>query len=152
VCYKDEGNSNYGTSCILNISTGSIVAGSEVVFNSGSTYDTSVTKMTDDIAIVCYKDGGNSNYGTSCLLNVSTGYIVVGSEVVFNSGNTEYTSIAKMTDDIAIVCYKDVSNSDYGTSILLEIDYTAFIGKIGQLLETGTDGDSKDILIFKEYT
>ena len=75
-----------------------------------------------------------------------------GDEVVFNSGVTNYPSIAKMTDDLAIVCYQDYGNSGYGTSILLEIDYTAFIGKIGQLLETGTDGDSKDILIFKEYT
>ena len=74
-----------------------------------------------------------------------------GDEVVFNSGSTSYTSVIKMTDDIAIVCYRDSSNSNYGTSILLEIDYTAFTGKIGQLLETGTDGQSKDILIFKEY-
>jgi len=151
VTYTDSGNSYYGTSCILNISTGSIVAGSEVVFNSGSTSYTSITRMTDDIAIVCYQDNGNSNYGTSCILNISTGSIVAGSEVVFNSGETNYPSVTKMTDDIAIVCYRDDVNSYYGTSILLEIDYTAFIGKIGQLLETGVDGESKDILIFKEY-
>ena len=51
VTYRDNGNSSYGTSCILDISGSSITPGSPSVFESASTYYTSVAilKSTKEI-------------------------------------------------------------------------------------------------------
>ena len=63
-------------------------AGVAKIFNSGSTYYTSVTEMDDTHAIVAYCDGNNSNYGTACCLTLDNTTITAGTEVVFNSAVT----------------------------------------------------------------
>jgi len=69
VTYRDEPNSSNGTSCILDVSGTSITAGTPVVFEAATTLGTSVTALTPTKALVTYYDGGNSNYGTSCILD-----------------------------------------------------------------------------------
>jgi len=119
---------------------------SEVIENLelGETLTTGDIVMTDS-GLVYKSDVENIN-------KYEIDDLEAGSEVVFNSESTFYTSITRMTDDIAIVTYQDGGNSYYGTSCILDIDWIPFTGKIGQLLESGEAGESKDVLIFKDYS
>ena len=114
VSYRDSGNSGYGTSILGTVANGSITFGSEVVFNSGSTYETSSSRLTDTTFVVSYMDSGNSHYGTSILGIVSNGSITFGSEVVFNSVRTEQISTDRLDDGTFIVSYMDDGNDQYG--------------------------------------
>ena len=68
VTYRDSGNSYYGTACVLDISGSTITAGTPVVFESATATYISVTALSDTKAVVVYQDGGNSSYGTACVL------------------------------------------------------------------------------------
>ena len=94
VCYRDVGNSAYGTAIVGTVSGTSISFGSEVVFDSGNTpyISASVDPNNAGKFIVCYSDGGNSSLGTAIVGTISGTGISFGSEVVFNSGNTDFIS------------------------------------------------------------
>ena len=119
VTYRDGGNSNYGTSCVLSISGTTITAGTPVVFESASTAHISVAMLDSTKAIVTYTDNGNLDYGTSCVLSISGTTITAGTPAVFESANTSYTSVAMLDSTKAIVTYQDNGNSGYGTSCVL---------------------------------
>ncbi len=121
VTYQDGGNSNYGTACILDVSGSTITAGTTVVFESATTYQTSVTMLTSTKAVVVYQDDGNSDYGTACILDVSGSTITAGTPVVFESATTNHTSVAMLTSTKAIVTYQDAGNSNYGTACILDV-------------------------------
>ncbi len=107
VTYRDNGNSYYGTACILDVSGSTITAGTPAVFESANTTYTSVTMLTSTKAIVTYRDNGNSSYGTACILDVSGSTITAGTAVVFESAATSYISVAMLTSTKAIVTYQD---------------------------------------------
>ena len=91
--YQDVNNSGYGTAIVGTVSGSSISYGSPVVFNTANTTDTSVTfDSSSGKVVVTYRDHGNSNYGTAIVGTVSGNSISFGSEVVFASSYTEYTS------------------------------------------------------------
>jgi len=121
VSYRDNGNSNYGTACILDVSGSTITAGTAVVFESAGTNYISVTMLTSTKAIVAYQDAGNSSYGTACILDVSGSTITAGTAVVFESAGTNYISVTMLTSTKAIVTYRDTGNSDYGTACILDV-------------------------------
>ena len=70
----------------------SIPAGSEAVFNSGTSgyISASFDPNTAGQFVVCYSDGGNSGYGTACVGTISGTSISFGSEYVFNSANPNH--------------------------------------------------------------
>ncbi|RLD66514.1 MAG: hypothetical protein DRI84_04655 [Bacteroidetes bacterium] len=121
VCYRDTNSDGYGTACVLDINDSTITSGEKHVFNSGNTIHTSVIKLTDTKAIVCYRDGSNNNYGTVCVLDISGSTITTGNEYVFSNGYVSYPSIIGLTDTKAIACYQDGSNNTYGTVCFLDI-------------------------------
>ena len=92
VFYRDNGNSNFGTSCVGTVSGTSISFGTPVVFNSGdsreiaSCYDSSNSKV-----VVAFRDDGNSNFGAAIVGTVSGTSISFGSEVVFASATSSYS-------------------------------------------------------------
>jgi hypothetical protein len=88
VAYRDQGNSNYGTACVLTISGTSISLGTEVVFNSGNTQDTIATAFDPDrneVGIFWQSteinDAGYSNAGT-----------VSGTSISFPTGASPFTA------------------------------------------------------------
>lgn len=72
VTYRDEGNSGRGTSRIVTV-TGATIGGwgDESVFNTGSTYDSSVATLTPGKFIAAYRDSGNSSRGTAYVMRAS---------------------------------------------------------------------------------
>ena len=121
VTYRDIGNGNYGTACILDISGSTITPGTPVVFESASSYYISVAMLTSTKAIVIYSDGGNGDYGTTCILDISGSTITPGTPVVFESAGSYYISVAMLTSTEAVVTYADGGNGNYGTACILDI-------------------------------
>jgi hypothetical protein len=72
VTYTDDGNSYYGTACVLSISGTVITAGTPVVFESANTNYISVAMLESSKAIVTYRDDGNSSYGTARVLSTQS--------------------------------------------------------------------------------
>jgi hypothetical protein len=121
VSYDDSGNSHYGTSVIGTISNGDVITfGSEYVFNSAQTEYISSAMIDSTHVMISYRDVGNSGgYGTSIVGTINGTSITLGSEYVFNSANTSYTSSVMIDSTHAMVSYRDHGNSFYGTSCIL---------------------------------
>jgi len=116
ISYRDNGNSEYGTSIIGTISGTTITFGSEYVFNSSVTYNISTVRLDDTHFCVSYTDIGNSYYGTSRVGTVSGTTITWGSKYVFNSGDTNWVLTASLDDTHICVAYQDAGNLSYGTA------------------------------------
>jgi hypothetical protein len=126
VAYTDYGNSFYGTAIIGTVSnTNEIVYGDPYVFNSASTGKISVSYLDSTHFVVVYKDNGNSSYGTAIIGTVSnTDEITYGSEYVFNSGSTDFTSVSKIDSTHFVIAYQDSGNSNKGTDIIGTVSNT----------------------------
>jgi len=65
VAYRDNGNSNYGTAVIGDVSGTTITYGSGYVFNSATTAYNSAAALSSDKFVVAYRNDGNSYHGTA---------------------------------------------------------------------------------------
>jgi len=141
IAYRDAGNSNHGTAIVGTISGSSISFGSEVVFNSGSTTEISMTFYDDtNRVIIAYKDAGNSDYGTAIVGSVdsSDNSISFGTATVFESAHTTFTSVVEDSNaDKVVICYNDVGNSNAGTAIVGTISGTSISFGSANTFESG---------------
>ena len=142
VAYTDQGNSNYGTAIVGTVSGTSITFGSEYVFNSGTTYYSSISfdPKTAGKFAAAYRDAGNSNYGTAVIGTISGTSISFGSEVVFNSGASNYISISFDTNNANkfVVAYQDGGNSNYGTAAVGTVSGTSITFGSEYVFNSGT--------------
>jgi hypothetical protein len=117
ISYQDYGNSSFGTYVVGTLSGTVITFGAAAVFESASTtYISSVYDQTDKKIIISYKDGGNSNYGTAIVGDLSGTVITFGTAQVFESASSRWiSSVYDQTDKKVIITYRDDGNSDYGT-------------------------------------
>ena len=127
ITYRDAGNSSYGTAIVGTVSGTSISLGTPVVFNSGDTRYTSATfDSTNNKVVIAYKDAGNSGYGTAIVGTVSGTSISFGSEVVFESANTDYISATyDSANNKVVIAYMDNGNSSYGTAVVGTVSGTS---------------------------
>jgi len=74
VAYRDVGNSSYSTAILGTVSGTSISFGSPIVFEAATSYPSSaIFDSFNNKVVIGYRDGGNSNYGTSIVFqNEST--------------------------------------------------------------------------------
>ena len=118
VAYQDGSNSNYGTGIVGTISGTSISFGTATVFNSGNgdNFSSAFDPNNSGKFAVTYRDVGNSNYGTAVIGSVSGTSVSFGSEVVFNSGSIEKTSVSfdANNSNVLAVGYEDLAESYYG--------------------------------------
>ena len=120
IAYKDGGNSGYGTAVVGTVSGTSISFGTPVVFETascdavGGTFDSTNNKV-----VLCYRDGGNSSYGTAIVGTVSGTSISFGTAVVYNSGTTTSQNAAfDSSNGKVVIGYRDSGNSGYATAIV----------------------------------
>tara|TARA_R110002096_G_scaffold276555_6_gene470600 strand:+ start:5137 stop:6591 length:1455 start_codon:yes stop_codon:yes gene_type:complete len=95
VSFQTTNSSGTGWSQVGSISGTGISFGSAARFNSGASTDHCSTETADtNVHIICYKDKGNSNYGSGVVATISGTSVSFGSEVVFQSTNTVLMSDA----------------------------------------------------------
>ena len=126
ICYRDDGNSSYGTAIVGTVSGDSISFGTAVVFESAySDYFAPVFDSSNGKIVVAYRDLGNSSQGTAIVGTVSGTSISFGSPTVFETGATTYvsTSFDSSANKVVIV-YRDGSDN-YGKAIVGTVSDTS---------------------------
>jgi hypothetical protein len=123
IAYRDAGNSYYG-SCIVATVSGTVPSfGTSVSISSVSSFWISVTKLdTDKIAIAFGDDSANFD-GVALVATISGTVPTVGSELIYESGNSDYNAITSIDTTNAIVAYKDVQGSNYGKVVEISVDF-----------------------------
>jgi len=116
VCFTDQGDSNKGKACLLDIDGGTtITPGTAVEFESRAAINISVTILSSTQAVVCFADSDDSSEGKVCLLDIDGGTTIIpGTAVEFESGNTSYISVTTFSSTQAVVCFADNSDSGKG--------------------------------------
>jgi hypothetical protein len=129
IAYSDAGNADRGTAVIGTVSGTAISFGAEYVFNSGLTFDLSVSfdPNTSGKFVIAYRDFSNAQFGTAIVGTVSGTAISFGAEYVFNSGLTFEPSVSfdPNTSGKFVVAYRDNGNSGYGTAVIGTVSGTA---------------------------
>jgi hypothetical protein len=127
VSYEDQGGTIIGNSNVGTVSGSSISFGAVSSFTSNrpiwvcSAFDSNLNKV-----VVAYKDVGNLNYGTAVVGTVSGTTISFGSPVVFETANSDNISITfDSSSNQVIISYRDLGNSNYGTSIVGAVSGTS---------------------------
>jgi hypothetical protein len=128
VFYSDAGDSNKGKAAVGTVTGNSISWGTPVQFSTGNdvtyiggTYDPDTYK-----AIVVYKDGVNSNYGTANVGTVSGTSISFGTKVVYESASVFWNAATYDTSaDKVVVAYRDAGDSDKGKAIVGTVSGTS---------------------------
>ena len=165
IVYRDDGNSNYGTSIVGTVSGTTITYGSEYVFNSATiTYgELDFDPNTAGKFVVTYKDSGNSNYGTGIIGTVSGTTITYGSEYVFNSGSASYYMSAPAFDPNTtnkfIIAYKDdvagtnnvIVGTVSGTTISFGSEYVISTGgATGNSVAFDPNNSGKFVVVYRD--
>ena len=121
IAFRDEDNSQHGKAIVGTVSGTSISFGSPVTFESANVFDISATyDSTNDKVVIVYSDLGNSYYGTAILGTVSGTSISFDTPIVFNTGTTQQiSSTFDPSTGKVIITYKDSSNSQQGTAVVL---------------------------------
>ena len=89
--------------------------------NMDSCYDPTSKKL-----IITYRDVSNSSKGTAVVGTLTPDGLTFGTPVVFNDGNTEFTSvIMDTTNDKVVISYMDAAASDSGKAIVGTISGTS---------------------------
>lgn len=127
IAYQDNGNSNYGTAIVGNVSGTSISFGSEVVFDASTSSAISVTfDSSNSKVVIVYSDGNNGTYGTAIVGTVSGTAISFGTAVVFNAAGTDKTAITfDSSGNKIVIAFRDVGNSYYLAAIIGTVSGTS---------------------------
>jgi len=120
VAFRDNGNSSYGTSIVGTVSGTAISFGAAAVFESGGVDDIGSTfDPTNNKVVLAYRNGSNSDHGTSVIGTVSGTSIAFGTAVVYEAAGSRFNSVIfDSNSNKVVVCYGDSGNSTYGTSIV----------------------------------
>ena len=115
VAYGDFGSST-GKMRVATISNVSISFGSEVTFESGTTYDVcSAYSPTQNRHMIAYSDHGDGQKGKVMPAYISGTSANTGNVQTFSSGAAQYMSCAyDSSNDKFVIAYQDGSNSNYG--------------------------------------
>ena len=144
--YKDEGNSNYGTAIVATISGTSISFGTAVVFESATTDHTKVAFDSNlNKIVICYRDSGNSNYGTAIVGTVASGdnSISFGSAAVFNALSTEHIApVFDTNSNKIVISFGEVNSGTYkARSVVATISGTSIsFGGASEFLSGSVSG------------
>ncbi|MCP6720045.1 MAG: hypothetical protein KJI72_01795 [Patescibacteria group bacterium] len=153
VSFRDEGNSNQGTFVAATISETTPTFGSEVVFETGATIVTSLTKVSDRIFVVAYQDtddssngkvvsGETSLIGGNSVQNVGSALAIT----TFNAADTNRIDVTSITPGGTIaVVFQDIGDTNDGTAMVN--DSSRAPNFIGIAQSTATSSTALDIRI-----
>lgn len=114
--FKDGDNSNYGTYAIGAVSSTDITYQTPVVFAAAATERIGIAYDTnEDRFVIGFADGGNSNYGTSIVLNVAGAYPNLVPNTTYYVQNDGTLSTTSSTVTAGKAMSTNSINLDYST-------------------------------------
>ena len=153
--YRASSNSGYGRVRIGTVSGTTTSFGSEIVFNSGSTYYTAIAYDSKSLGkfIVAYKDSSHSSgYGNLRVGTMSGTYPSMAGEITFHAGsNTDFNSLSFDPNDNGqfVVFFRDGSNDEkprivlgqMGSALITtNLASTDFVGITAEAITSGSTG------------
>jgi hypothetical protein len=139
------------------VSGTSISFGTAVVFASANTDFTATTFDSNlNKIVIAYRDVGNSNYGTAIVGTVSGTSISFGTEVVYNSGNSEYIAATfDSNSNKVVVAYNDGTVGNLGKAIVGTVSGTSisfgseatFNATQSNYVSAGFDSNSNKVVV-----
>ena len=127
IAYKNESNSNYGTSIVGTVSGTSISFGTAVVYQSSDSRNNNVTfDPSAQTSTITYKNQASSEVGQFVVGTISGTSISFTSATTFTGSNSAFflsTTLDSNSNRLATAFY-DQSNSNYGTSVILKTAFT----------------------------
>ena len=140
------GRAVVGTVSGTSISFGTVASFTSTQANSiSATYNANAQKV-----VIAYGNAGNSTFGTFIFGTVSGTSISFGTAVVFESANTDNISCTyDSVQQKVVIAYRDVGNSNYGTSIVVQSDTSTLTAEnfIGFSNAAYTNGQTATIQI-----
>lgn len=106
---------------MTNSSLERIIAGTPAEIEAGQTMYTSIAMLTPTKAIVCYKDFDDSEKGKAAILNLAGSTVTPVAPVVFETGSTNWISVAAVSSTKAVVVFNDAGDSNKGKACVLDI-------------------------------
>jgi len=103
-----------GTVSVISETSSTESIGSDAIFESNSNGVTNIGSVYDSDSqkiIVAYRDTGDSFKGKAIVGTVSGSSISFGSEVEFNSGNSQYNQVAYIGSSKVLISFKDATAS-----------------------------------------
>ena len=104
----DEAVTNALTARVITCSgTGgrTISLGDHVAFDGDCEF-LSFAPLSETKVVACYMDGGNSAYGTVCVLDIDGTTISAGTPTVFNSSQTTYIHCSELNESNLIALFR----------------------------------------------
>ena len=125
--WQDEGSSSKGTTLVGTVNGNSITFGDAVVFEAGNTdYIASCFDSSNNKIVIAYRDTNDTNQGKAIVGTVSGNSISFGTEVIFETGNTQAISCCfDSTNNKVVIMYVDADNSGYVTGIVGTVSGTS---------------------------
>jgi hypothetical protein len=125
--YTDAGNSNYGTAVVGTVSGTSISLGTPVVFNAAATYPTSSAFDSNANKVVTAYYNAGDGYSKGIVGTVSGTSVSFGSPTTFHTGTGgfSFASVYDVNANKTLISFKDVNNSNYGSSIVGTVSGTS---------------------------
>jgi len=130
VVYTQSSDTYLGHAVVASVSGTTVSLGTPVSFGAGTVDYLSVATIDTDKAIVCYRDGSVGTPGMANVLSVSGTTITVGTQKQFEAGSSTNISVCPIGTNKALVAYRDVGNSNYGTACAMSVS--------GTTISTGT--------------
>ncbi len=126
IAYRDNTNSNYGTTIVGTVSGTSITFGTAVVYHADATnYSSIVYDENAQKVVIAYQDDNDSNKGTAIVGTVSGTGISFGSPTVFDTDNAFINTVYDANAQKIVISYQDGGNSNYGTAIVGTVSGTS---------------------------
>ncbi len=137
-----EASSTDGRARVGTVSGTSISFGTEVAFEtSGDTLFTSISKVSDDKAIVCFTSDVGSAKNAKCRIASISGTSVSFGTAATLSTSGENTSVSFIGSDKFLVAFRHPNSSDRGEAIVGTISGTSIsFGSIANYTSSGVNG------------
>jgi len=148
MCYRDVSNRDYGTCNALVVSGTTLTKGANLVVNSGYTHDISLSLVDNEYSatqgIMCYRAYNlgyyNNGYPGICnALVVSGTTLIKGADLLVDDigSISDQFSVSMFSATQGIMCYRDNSNSGYGTCNALVLSGTTLIKGADLVVNSG---------------
>jgi hypothetical protein len=149
IAYQDAGNSSYGTAIVGTVSDTSISFGSPTVFESANSNQISATfDSNSNRVVIAYRDGGNSNYGTSVVFrNATTVPNLTSTNFIGLSTGGTYADGSSATVDIVGTVNTNQTGLTPGQQYFVQTDGTLTTTADNPEVLAGTAITSTDLLV-----